>query len=112
MVGVIGAPRWGAHDSERDRAMLKNIILPVVLGAVVLSAPAYAQNASDAAKCTTLIKQFDEGINPFHIGDNDTNQKARALRAEGGQLCGSGKPAEGAAKIREALQVWGVTPHA
>jgi hypothetical protein len=80
---------------------------------MVFCAPAFAQSGgSDAAKCTTLIKQFDEGINPYHIGNNETNQKARALRAEGGKLCESGKQADGAAKIREALKVWGVTPHA
>ena len=92
--------------------MKLHLVLPVVLGAVVLSAPAFAQSATDAAKCKTLEEQFDKGINPFHVETNDQNTQARNMRTDGGKLCDSGKATEGTTEIRNALQMWGVTPHA
>ena len=95
---------------------MMRMIVPVVLGAMVLGAPTFAQNmpaqdmSSDAAKCTALMQQFDNDIRPSHINDQVAVTKSQALRDEGGKLCTAGKAAAGAEKVRQALEVWDVTP--
>lgn len=90
--------------------MNKTLAATTVLGALFLSTSALGQSA-DASACDTLQQQFDR-IDPYHPGSNPNDEEARALRQEGGELCAAGKTEEGAAKIREALAKWGVTPHA
>lgn len=102
------APMVGALQCKRGIAMNMKMIVPAVLGALVLSSPAWAQS-SDSKACETLMQQFDR-IDPHHVGKVAGDEEARAMRKEGGDMCAAGNHSEGAQKIRDGLAKWGVRP--
>ena len=107
--------------------MKMRIIVPAVLSAVLLSAPVLAASnygtstkptshalqtvaMTSAEKCTALQKQFDQAIKT-HDKAPKANE-AKTMRTEGGNLCASGKQADGAAKLEQAIKALGVKPKA
>jgi hypothetical protein len=72
--------------------------------AVLLLSPAAFAATSSPASCSSLQTQFDKEVlttTSVHAA------KARDLRAEGAQLCTSGKSAEGIKKLDEAIKMLG-----
>lgn len=103
------------------------MIVPAILSAVMLSAPVLAASSYSTAKptgshnfqtaamtpaeqCTSLQQQFDEAIKTHEKAAKAT--EAKTMRTEGGNLCASGKQADGAAKLEQALKALGVKPKA
>ena len=67
-----------------------------------------AATVNSTARCTALQNQFDGAIK-----SHETARKAataKMLRQEGGQLCASGKTADGVRKLEQALGDIGVKP--
>ncbi len=101
-------------------------LMPAVLGAVMLSTPVLAGGTYNAAtpsgqpaqhegkivamtsaeQCSSLEKQFDAAIKTH--GNAARANEAKTMRTEGGNLCASGKQAEGIAKLEQALNDLGV----
>ena len=108
--------------------MKSRLILPAVLGALMISAPAMATGlASKAgtgpsypwertgertplAVCKDLQMQFDE-VSGSHQNSGMFKQ-AKMLRSEGGVLCSTGKHEEAIGKLQTALRDLGVKPRA
>lgn len=106
--------------------MITRKILPAVLGVVMLGTPVLAGNTYNAAtpsgqpaqhekkvvamtpaeQCTSLETQFDAAIKTH--GNAAKANEAKTMRTEGGNLCASGKQAEGIAKLEHALKDLGV----
>lgn len=105
--------------------MSARLLVPAILGALLLSAPAMAGSTygnsaqkgiqkaaamTPAQKCKALEKQFDKAIKRHAKAAKAAD--AKAMRTEGGKLCASGKQADGIAKLEGALKDLGVKPRA
>jgi hypothetical protein len=83
-------------------------LVGAALTGVFLSTAAFAASMTPAQQCTALEKQFDQQITKHTTSSNFA--AAKALRTDGGKLCLSGKPADGARKLKQALNDIGVKP--
>lgn len=103
--------------------MITRMIVPALLSAVMFTTPVLAAGSygamtpatqhtqkaaamTPAEKCTNLEKQFDSAIKKHEKAAKAG--EAKTLRTEGGNLCASGKHAEGVAKLEQALKDIGV----
>jgi len=103
-------------------------VIPVLLGAFVLSSPGTASAVGTSnggpnnrhgeteieihaasAQCVTLERQFDREARQASISA-DEMADARALRNQGSRLCAIGNPGEGIAKLDSALDKLNVNP--
>lgn len=67
-----------------------------------------AAAVDSAARCTALESQFDGAIKTHESAKKAA--AAKTLRQEGGQLCASGKAAQGVKKLEQALNDIGLKP--
>jgi hypothetical protein len=108
--------------------MKTRALLPAVLGAILLSAPVLAATSpattasphaakghelsvaamSPTERCTALEHQFDDAVKTH--SKSASAKSAKAMRTEGASLCASGKQAEGAQKLEQALKTLGESP--
>jgi len=99
--------------------MNTRMIVPALLSAVMFSTPVLAAGAYEAApqaqktaamtpadQCRSLETQFDAAIKTH--GTAAKASEAKAMRTEGGNLCASGKQADGIVKLEQALRDLGV----
>ena len=101
--------------------MKTRMIVPLILGAAMLSGPVLAAGSTTGPtktmkhttakmtpeqRCTALQSQFDTAIKT-HASAPKADQ-AKSMRAEGGTLCADGKHAKGIAKLHQALKDIGV----
>jgi len=104
---------------RRKHQMITRMIVPAILSAIMLSTPVLAANQdpshdaskavvernmerADAAKCIRLENQVDRAIEAHKTAAN--LNEVKTMRAEGGNLCATGKQADGIAKLEQALQ--------
>ncbi len=108
--------------------MYGKLLIPSLLSAALLAGPAFAATGGSAKtappsptkpaihyvalnptqKCSVLEKQFDTAFKTHDKAAKAAD--AKMLRADGGALCASGKQADGARKLEQALQEIGVAP--
>ena len=108
--------------------MKTRALLPAVLGAILLSTPVLAATSpattasphaakghelsvaamSPTERCTALEHQFDDAVKTH--SKSASAKSAKAMRTEGASLCASGKQAEGAQKLEQALKTLGESP--
>jgi hypothetical protein len=107
--------------------MKTRALISAVLGAMLLSAPVLAATSPTTAsphaakghdlnvaamspteRCTALEHQFDEAVKAH--SKSASAKSAKAMRSEGAGLCASGKQAEGAQKLEQALKTLGESP--
>ena len=82
----------------------------LALGAgIAATGAASAATVNPADQCTALEKQFDDAI-ASSKATAAMLSKAKALRADGGKLCSSGKASDGVKKLESALKDIGLKP--
>ena len=89
--------------------MNTRLIVPMILGAVMLTTPVHATVKTEmlpSQKCIILENQFDTAIKS-HEHAAKVNE-AKTMRTEGGNLCTSGNYDDGVAKLEHALRDLGV----
>lgn len=69
---------------------------------------ATAATSNGATHCSALQSQFDSAIKSHETAKKAAT--AKSLRQEGGQLCASGKTADGIKKLEQALDDISVKP--
>ncbi|MDA0675390.1 MAG: hypothetical protein O3A88_03340 [Proteobacteria bacterium] len=93
--------------------MNTRLIVSAALGAVLLSASAFAADApvTSAKACLALEKQFTH-VEPNHIGAGTKDEMGRTVGKEAMALCKAGKSDEGVKKFHEEMRLWGDKPAA
>lgn len=101
----------------KTRTIIPAALALAMLGTPALAGPGPALPAAAAAdherftaamECTAYEHQFDKEIKSRAFVP--LVDEARALRADGGKLCATGKRTEGIIKLEHALRDLGVTP--
>jgi hypothetical protein len=89
---------------------MKKLSLILAAGALMaVSGSAFAATTSPAKQCTTLEHQFDNAIKKHASAPKAA--EAKQARADGGDMCKSGKAADGVKKLQEAIRDLGLKPH-
>lgn len=91
---------------------MKKLSLVLAAGALMaITGSAFAAStttSTPAKQCTTLEHQFDTAIKKHANAPKATD--AKQARADGGDMCKSGKQADGVKKLQEAIKDLGLKP--
>ncbi|MDY0881660.1 hypothetical protein ACFPL7_18895 [Dongia soli] len=88
---------------------MKKFSLVLAAGALMaISGSAFATTTTPAKQCATLEHQFDTAIKKHANAPKAAD--AKQARTEGGDMCKSGKQADGVKRLQEGIRDLGLKP--